>query len=353
VPSFIFLWCGSGGRVTEDVERGPLHVDDGRRLLKKWGYRRCEEVCWIKTNKEGALWQPDLPTSTTSLLVRTKEHCLMGIKGSVRRNRDGHLLHCNVHTDIVVAEQPTDPLSLRKPEEMYRIMEHFAMGRRRLELFGCPHNVRPGWVTLGNQLRSVETPATKYDRERYLGWMREPGVNPDGTPCAGHLLGSTPLIEELRPKTPPREAAVATAAAIGATGGFRGAATAAAVAAAAAASISPPPASPRVGPAGERTGGAGLAARGPLQSPRPGSVAPVRGRPGQGGSGGGSMSSYGASREQDQYQYHHHHHHQHSEVWGGARQAEEEAAAASHDGGGQWGGVDWGSRGYYQDSGGY
>ncbi len=200
VPSFIFLWCGSGGRVTENAEHGALHVEDGRRLLKKWGYRRCEELCWVKTNKQGQQQQPDQPTSTTSLLVRTKEHCLMGIKGSVRRNRDGHLIHCNVHTDLVVAEQPTDPLSTAKPEEMYTIMEQFCLGRRRLELFGSPRNIRPGWVTVGKDL-----PGTTYDAAQYLAWMAVPGMNPDGTPCAGHLVGSTPLIEELRPKTPPRE----------------------------------------------------------------------------------------------------------------------------------------------------
>jgi hypothetical protein len=35
---------------------------------------------------------------------------------------------------------------------MYRIIEHFALGRRRLELFGEDHNIRPGWLTLGKNL---------------------------------------------------------------------------------------------------------------------------------------------------------------------------------------------------------
>ncbi|XP_073896468.1 N(6)-adenosine-methyltransferase non-catalytic subunit METTL14 isoform X2 [Macaca fascicularis] len=38
--SFIFLWCGSGEG-----------LDLGRVCLRKWGYRRCEDICWIKTNK--------------------------------------------------------------------------------------------------------------------------------------------------------------------------------------------------------------------------------------------------------------------------------------------------------------
>ena len=32
------------------------------------------------------------------------------------------------------------------------MIEHFVLGRRRLELFGEDHNVRPGWVTVGLSL---------------------------------------------------------------------------------------------------------------------------------------------------------------------------------------------------------
>ena len=75
----------------------------------------------------------------------------MGIKGTVRRATDGHIIHANVDTDIIVSEEP--PLgSTQKPEEMYHVIEHFSMGRRRLELFGEDHNVRPGWLTIGNSL---------------------------------------------------------------------------------------------------------------------------------------------------------------------------------------------------------
>jgi mRNA m6A methyltransferase non-catalytic subunit len=40
-PSFIFMWVGSGAG--EGLERG-------REVLAKWGYRRCEDVVWVKTN---------------------------------------------------------------------------------------------------------------------------------------------------------------------------------------------------------------------------------------------------------------------------------------------------------------
>ena len=39
--SFIFLWCGSSDG-----------LDLGRICLRRWGFRRCEDICWIKTNSE-------------------------------------------------------------------------------------------------------------------------------------------------------------------------------------------------------------------------------------------------------------------------------------------------------------
>ena len=41
-PGFIFLWVGSGAG--DALERG-------REVLAKWGYRRCEDIVWVKTNK--------------------------------------------------------------------------------------------------------------------------------------------------------------------------------------------------------------------------------------------------------------------------------------------------------------
>lgn len=39
--SFIFLWCGSSDG-----------LDKGRDCLRRWGFRRCEDICWIRTNSK-------------------------------------------------------------------------------------------------------------------------------------------------------------------------------------------------------------------------------------------------------------------------------------------------------------
>ncbi|XP_051184843.1 N6-adenosine-methyltransferase non-catalytic subunit MTB isoform X2 [Lolium perenne] len=192
-PSFIFLWVGDG-----------VGLEQGRQCLKKWGFRRCEDICWVKTNKKNAT--PGLRHDSNTLFQHSKEHCLMGIKGTVRRSTDGHIIHANIDTDIIIAEEPTDG-STKKPEDMYRIIEHFALGMRRLELFGEDHNIRPGWLTLGKALSS-----SNFNKEAYLKnitdrdgkvWQSNGGRNPP--PDAPHLVVTTPEIESLRPKSPPHK----------------------------------------------------------------------------------------------------------------------------------------------------
>lgn len=74
--SFVFLWCGSSEG-----------LDMGRNCLKKWGFRRCEDICWIRTNQNSPGHSKILESK--AVFQRTKEHCLMGIKGTVRRSTDG------------------------------------------------------------------------------------------------------------------------------------------------------------------------------------------------------------------------------------------------------------------------
>lgn len=51
----------------------------------------------------------------------------MGIKGTVRRTTDGHLIHANIDTDITISEEPPTG-STKKPEELYQVIERFAQG---------------------------------------------------------------------------------------------------------------------------------------------------------------------------------------------------------------------------------
>ncbi|KAG9337094.1 hypothetical protein JZ751_029762 [Albula glossodonta] len=153
---------------------------------EKWGFRRCEDICWIKTNKNN-------PGKTKTLdpkavFQRTKEHCLMGIKGTVRRSTDGDFIHANVDIDLIITDEP-EIGNIEKPVEIFHIIEHFCLGRRRLHLFGRDSTIRPGWLTVGPTLTN-----SNFNAEAYASHFNVPN---------SHLSGCTEEIERLRPKSPP------------------------------------------------------------------------------------------------------------------------------------------------------
>ncbi|XP_019420740.1 PREDICTED: N6-adenosine-methyltransferase MT-A70-like isoform X3 [Lupinus angustifolius] len=126
----IFLWVT--GRAMEL----------GRDCLEHWGYKRVEEIIWVKTNQ----LQRIIRTGRTGhWLNHSKEHCLVGIKGDPEVNR-------NIDTDVIVAEVRE---TSRKPDEMYPLLERISPRTRKLELFARMHNTHAGWMSLGNQLSGV------------------------------------------------------------------------------------------------------------------------------------------------------------------------------------------------------
>lgn len=168
--SFVFLWCGSSEG-----------LDMGRNCLRKWGFRRCEDICWIRTNIENPGHSKILEPK--SVFQRTKDHCLVGIKGTVRRSTDGDFIHANVDIDLIISEEQE---SLEKPIEIFHIIEHFCLGRRRLHLFGRDSNIRPGWLTVGPELTN-----SNFNADLYPSYFTE-----------STTTGCTERIELLRPKSP-------------------------------------------------------------------------------------------------------------------------------------------------------
>ncbi|EST05277.2 MT-A70-like protein [Kalmanozyma brasiliensis GHG001] len=159
----IFLW--TTGRAMEL----------GRELLAHWGYTRIDELIWVKVGQTQRLIRTG---RTGHHLNHTKEHCLVGAKvrsnpseretlesrpipGSTQHyvgSRGAGVppplpdwVHCGLNADVIVSEVRD---TSRKPDELYSIIERLCPGGRKVELFGRRHNVRRGWLTLGNQLKS-------------------------------------------------------------------------------------------------------------------------------------------------------------------------------------------------------
>jgi N6-adenosine-specific RNA methylase IME4 len=180
-PSFVFLWVGSGAG--DGLERG-------REVLAKWGYRRCEDVCWVKTNRESnrgpgvrlprsfkiarqltedtRVSPSDRPandfithahqaalsnryprhrTTLHRLLVRPLQRRYVPVMVSPSQVHLTHASSLFADTDVILWEgDPTDPT--RKPPEMYTLIENFCLGLRRLELFARARSLRRGWVSV-------------------------------------------------------------------------------------------------------------------------------------------------------------------------------------------------------------
>ncbi|KAL5208445.1 hypothetical protein ABZP36_032880 [Zizania latifolia] len=154
----IFLWVT--GRAMEL----------GRECLDLWGYKRVEEIIWVKTNQ----LQRIIRTGRTGhWLNHSKEHCLVGIKGSPLVNR-------NIDTDVIVAEVRE---TSRKPDEMYPMLERISPRTRKLELFARMHNAHAGWLSLGNQLNGVRL-VDEGLRARYKAAYPDSEVQPPSPPRA-------------------------------------------------------------------------------------------------------------------------------------------------------------------------
>ncbi|XP_030500869.2 N6-adenosine-methyltransferase MT-A70-like [Cannabis sativa] len=157
----IFLWVT--GRAMEL----------GRECLDLWGYKRVEEIIWVKTNQ----LQRIIRTGRTGhWLNHSKEHCLVGIKGDPIVNR-------NIDTDVIVAEVRE---TSRKPDEMYPLLERISPRTRKLELFARMHNTHSGWMSLGNQLQGVRL-VDEGLRARFKAAYPEVEVQPSSPPRASTM----------------------------------------------------------------------------------------------------------------------------------------------------------------------
>ncbi|KAM0791942.1 hypothetical protein ACM66B_004193 [Microbotryomycetes sp. NB124-2] len=127
----------------------------GRECLTAWGYERIDEIIWIKMNQLQGLIRTG---RTGHWLNHSKEHCIVAIRktsnssttGSTTSLRDWYTR--GVDTQVIVSEVRQ---TSRKPDELYDMVERVLGGKlkgRKVELFGRKHNLRPGWLTVGNQL---------------------------------------------------------------------------------------------------------------------------------------------------------------------------------------------------------
>ena len=125
------------------------------------------------------------------VLVTSKEHFLMGIKGTIKRNTDTHFINSNLDADVIVTDLKE---KVDIPLEVFHIMERLCLGRKRVFLQFKGQKIEkggdlPGWLTIRENSKFEDA---FFDADRYQSLFLD----------EDRYLGTTDEIENLRPKSP-------------------------------------------------------------------------------------------------------------------------------------------------------
>lgn len=185
-PGFLFIWANS------------QKINELTKLLNNeiWAkkFRRSEELVFVPIDKKSPFY-PGLDQDDETLMEKMQWHCWMCITGTVRRSTDGHLIHCNVDTDLSIETKDTTNGAV--PSHLYRIAENFSTATRRLHIipartgYETPVKVRPGWVIV-----SPDVMLDNFSPKRYKEEIANLGSN---IPLKNE-------IELLRPRSPVQKA---------------------------------------------------------------------------------------------------------------------------------------------------
>lgn len=128
---FCFLWVMNS------------QLQFGLSCLNKWGYHYVDKIVWVKRSKSS---NTGIHVSTGYYFLHSAEICLVGVKHS----KNARLEYISkVSNDVIFGKIG---IQSQKPDELYEIIDLMVPGARKVELFARNHNVRKGWLSLGNRL---------------------------------------------------------------------------------------------------------------------------------------------------------------------------------------------------------
>lgn len=127
---FCFLWVSNAV------------VNLGYDCLHKWGYDCVDHIVWVKTT---ALGRKAL-VETGRFFSHSKEMCLVGYKCAPG---DKVEFRSKISNDLIIADVRDNA---QKPDQLYTIIDLMMPGTKKIEIFARNHNMRDGWLSVGNQL---------------------------------------------------------------------------------------------------------------------------------------------------------------------------------------------------------
>eukprot|EP00003_Mantamonas_plastica_P001346 TRINITY_DN1096_c0_g2_i3.p1 TRINITY_DN1096_c0_g2~~TRINITY_DN1096_c0_g2_i3.p1 ORF type:complete len:156 (-),score=51.10 TRINITY_DN1096_c0_g2_i3:27-494(-) len=109
--------------------------------MNDWGFNLVDKIIWVKLTAKNKLH-----VTPGYYFLHSTEVCLVGVKAT-----PGVPLQYvpKVSSEVIIANVRE---KARKPDELYWIVEQMMPGARKLELFARNHNIRKGWMAVGNEL---------------------------------------------------------------------------------------------------------------------------------------------------------------------------------------------------------
>ncbi|CCH58292.1 hypothetical protein TBLA_0A04990 [Henningerozyma blattae CBS 6284] len=186
-PGFLFIWASA------------QKINELSKLLNNeiWAkkFRRSEELVFVPIDKNSPYYPGLDADEDDTLMEKMQWHCWMCITGTVRRSSDGHLIHCNIDTDLSIETSTTRDGAV--PTHLYKVAENFSTATRRLHIIPArtgkekPVRLRPGWVIM-----SPDVMMNNFEPNRYKNEIAKIGNN----------IPLKKEIENLRPKSPVQKA---------------------------------------------------------------------------------------------------------------------------------------------------
>eukprot|EP01090_Pellita_catalonica_P007570 TRINITY_DN1815_c0_g1_i2.p1 TRINITY_DN1815_c0_g1~~TRINITY_DN1815_c0_g1_i2.p1 ORF type:complete len:318 (+),score=43.10 TRINITY_DN1815_c0_g1_i2:1-954(+) len=112
----------------------------GFECLRKWGYTYVDSVTWVKKTVNDKI-----AIAPGWYILHSSEVCLVGVKANGKELE----FNSRINDDIIYGEIREKS---RKPDAIYELIERMVPGGRKIELFARNHNLRKGWLGVGNQL---------------------------------------------------------------------------------------------------------------------------------------------------------------------------------------------------------
>ncbi|EAR99108.2 MT-A70 family protein (macronuclear) [Tetrahymena thermophila SB210] len=172
---FLFLWILN------------TQMNTAIQMMQKWGYNLVDKIVWVKMKDKNVY------LSHGYYFMHSFELCLIGYKNDTKDDLtsiypasnpfsviDENILEENkskggnkkseinleyphffnkISNNVIFAEVRKKS---QKPDEIYEIIDLLIPGAKKIELFARNNNLRPGWVSVGNQLG-----------ETYEKWMHQ------------------------------------------------------------------------------------------------------------------------------------------------------------------------------------